>query len=167
MEHGRVRRIQPVYITGAGVVELAACQLGVAPSPHLYSGSIHLEAREATARIRIGPGTCINNNFTAIAERTTIDIGANVLVGVNVSIYDSDFHALSPTQRTAGKQAVGDVRIGCNVFLGSNVTVLKGVSIGEDSVVANGSVVTRDIPPGVCAGGVPCRVLAPLPTPQQ
>ncbi|MCY1423806.1 Galactoside O-acetyltransferase [compost metagenome] len=53
--------------------------------------------------------------------------------------------------------------IGTNVFIGANVTVLKGVTIGDNSVIANGSVVNRDIPANVIAGGVPAKVLGPLP----
>ena len=52
--------------------------------------------------------------------------------------------------------------VGNNVWFGAGVTVLPGVSIGDDSVIAAGSVVTRDIPSGVLAAGIPCRVLRKL-----
>jgi maltose O-acetyltransferase len=164
VNHG-ARFVQPVLVSGRGEVVLGRCQLGVSPSPHLFSGYIHLEARDDTARIVIDDGACLNNNVCLIAERSSITVGADALIGVGVSVYDSDFHSLDPRRRTSGDHACAPVVIGRNVFLGSHVTVLKGVTIGEDSVVGSGSVVTRDVPASVRAGGVPCRVLGPLPGP--
>lgn len=161
INHG-ARIVQPVLVTGQGEVVLGRCQLGVSPSPHLHAGYIHLEAREPGARVTIEDGACINNNTTLIAERSSITIGANALLGVAVSIYDSDFHDLNPANRTAGTHITAPVVVGRNVFIGSQVQVLKGVSIGIDSVIASGSVVTQDVPACVVAAGVPCKPVRPL-----
>lgn len=161
VDHG-ARILQPVLVSGQGLVELGRCQLGVSPSPGLFSGYIHLEAREAQARIVIADGVAINNNATLIAERTSITIGHDTLIGPEVSIMDSDFHGLTPRDRNRGGHAVAPVTIEPECFLGARVTVLKGVTIGRGTVIGNASVVTRTVPSGVVAAGQPCRVLTDL-----
>lgn len=97
---------------------------------------------------------------TVIGATQRIMIGDNVLCGANTTITDFDWHPLDPTQRLTGKATdAKPVIIGNNVWLGLNVTLLKGVRIGDNSVIAAGSVVTQDIPANVIAGGSPCRVL--------
>ena len=54
------------------------------------------------------------------------------------------------------------IHIGNNVWLGASVTVIGGVTIGEGTVIAAGAVVTKDVPAGVVAGGVPCKVIRPI-----
>jgi acetyltransferase-like isoleucine patch superfamily enzyme len=83
-----------------------------------------------------------------------IKIGNNFRCGANALITDSDWH---PDDPRSGNPK--DVIIGDNVWLGLNTTVLKGVSIGENSVIGAESVVTRDIPSNVIAAGNPCRVI--------
>ena len=61
-----------------------------------------------------------------------------------------------------GIPKTGRVVIGENVFAGSNVKILKGVSIGDNTVIGNGSVVTKSIPGNVIAGGFPCRIIKNL-----
>jgi len=93
-----------------------------------------------------------------------IIIGNNVGVGANTIIVDTDFHPLDTTQRrlesSGGRTAA--IVIENDVFIGMNCLVLKGVTIGEGSVIGAGSVVTADVPPGVIAGGNPARVLREL-----
>jgi len=113
--------------------------------------------------ISIGDHCRINNNCTIVSEGGGIEIGPYCLVGTNVEIYDSDFHALDPVKRRTGDaQSIFPVRIGVNVFIGSNVRILKGVNIGDNSVIANSAVVVDSIPPNVIAGGNPARILNPL-----
>jgi maltose O-acetyltransferase len=150
---------QPVLMIGQGRVQLGRCNLGVWPSPYYLNGYIHIEAREATASIEIEDGVWINNNAAIIAERSSIRIGANTLIGTEFTVYDSDFHDLHPNNRMSGMCECESVRIGKNVFIGSRVMVLKGVNIGDNSVIASGSVVTNSIPQNCIAGGVPARVI--------
>lgn len=84
-----------------------------------------------------------------------------MLFGPNVGIYTSG-HPLDPELRASGQEYALPVRIGDRVWLGGNVVVNPGVTIGENSVIGSGSVVTRDIPANVIAAGNPCRVLRPL-----
>ena len=68
-------------------------------------------------------------------------------------------HALDVGQRNEGFEIAYPIKVGNNVWFGSKVTVLGGVTIGDNTVIAAGSVVTKDIPSGVIAAGVPCKVL--------
>ena len=86
-----------------------------------------------------------------------IKIGNNVRCGANTLITDSDWHL--DDSRLGDAQAI---TIKDNVFLGVNVTVLKGATIGKNSVIGAGSVVVSDIPPHVTAAGNPCRVVKSL-----
>lgn len=158
---GRPILNQPLQTMGLGVIEFfGRVELGVFPSPFFFSTYTYIEVRNINAKISIGDGTLINNNFTAIAEHSSITIGKRVLIGAGVEIFDSDFHGLSISDRGLSQPAwAKPVVIEDDVFLGSNVRVLKGVSIGKNSVIANSSVVVKSIPSGVIAGGNPARVI--------
>lgn len=155
---------QPLQCVGRGSVTFANdVRIGVFPSPGFLSTYAYLEARNESATIEIGCGTCINNNFCAIAEFSSISIGRNCLIGTCVEILDSDFHGLSIDQRRMSKAEWAAPVVICDgVFIGSNVKIMKGVTIGLGSVIANGSVVVNDIPAGCIAGGVPARKLGDL-----
>jgi maltose O-acetyltransferase len=79
-----------------------------------------------------------------------------------VQILDSDFHDLHPDRRRGGRPAMAPVHLEENVFIGDGTKILKGVTIGRDSVIGAGSVVTRSIPAGVIAAGNPARVVRDL-----
>lgn len=150
---------QPVLIIGKGNVRLRKSILGVYPSPYFLNGYTHIEAREESASIVIEDGVWINNNAVIIAERSNIHIGMNTLIGSEFTVYDSDFHDLHPSRRMAGTHECKSVLIGKNVFIGSRVTILKGVRIGDNAVIAAGSVVNIDVAENMIAGGVPIRLL--------
>ncbi len=152
---------QPLQSVGLGVIEFSGkVNIGVFPSPFFFSTYAYIEARNSTAKVSIGDGTWINNGFSAIAEHTSICIGQRVMIGTNVEIYDSDFHGIRVCDRVVSKvEWAKPVVIEDDVFLGSNVRVLKGVTIGRGSVIANGSVVIKDIPSSVVAGGIPAKVI--------
>jgi len=103
-----------------------------------------------------------------------IDIGSHCLISWNVGIADSDFHPLEPAQRLIDTQALAPffkdrparpklktapVRIADNVWIGMNAVILKGVTIGENSIVAAGSVVTKSIPPNTVVAGNPAVIV--------
>lgn len=161
---GNVRLIQAAQIIGPGKIVVGKnVQIGFFPSPLFFSTYAYLESRSANAIISIGENTQINNGFIAIAEKSSISIGCNCLIGTSVEIYDSDFHALSFLDRAEGKSHLAkEVRIGDNVFIGSNVKILKGVIIGDGAVIANGAIVTRDIPSSSVAAGIPAIVVGEI-----
>jgi acetyltransferase-like isoleucine patch superfamily enzyme len=158
---GKLHLYQPLQSVGLGIIKFSGTvKIGFFPSPLFFSTYAYIEARNGNATISIGDGTSINNGFIAIAEHTSITIGQRVLIGTNVEIFDSDFHGLQLTDRMKSKaEWAKPVVIEDDVFLGSNVRVLKGVTIGRGSVIANSSVVLKDIPPNVVAGGMPAKVL--------
>lgn len=155
----RATRMQPTLLTGAGSITLQRCTLGYFPSAGYWNGHCYLEAREATAEIVIADGVFLNNGATLVAERSSIRIDSDCLIGPLVQIYDSDFHALAPESRTSGMHHCAAVHLERNVFVGASVIILKGVTIGHDSVIAAGSVVIDNIPPRTIAAGIPARVI--------
>jgi acetyltransferase-like isoleucine patch superfamily enzyme len=100
---------------------------------------------------------------TAITAQQRITLGDRVMCGANVTIIDSDRHPLDPIARHRGDEgASAPIYIGDDVFLGMNVLVLKGVTIGQGAYIAANSVVTHDIPAHAVAAGHPAKVLRML-----
>ncbi|MCY1004188.1 sugar O-acetyltransferase [Nannocystis pusilla] len=112
------------------------------------------------ANIEVGDGFYMNFDGV-ILDCAPVTIGENVLCGPGVHIYAAT-HPLDPEIRITGLETAKPVRIGDRVWLGGGVIVCPGVTIGDDTTIAAGSVVTRDVPAGVLAGGNPCRVIRPL-----
>ena len=161
LQAGKVVRIQPVHLLGRGKISVeGTVNIGYFPSPMFMNTYAHVEARGVNSSIFIGDGTYVNNNFVTIAEHTSISIGKRCMIGTGVEILDSDFHGIRLVDRSRSQpEWAKPVVIGDDVFIGSNVRILKGVTIGDGSVVANASVVTKDIPPNVIAAGSPAKVL--------
>jgi acetyltransferase-like isoleucine patch superfamily enzyme len=117
--------------------------------------SIILQPRESESIIQIGQRTAIMNGCEIIAC-SSIVIGADCRIGPHTLIYDADFHGLAPEVRNElGKTA--KVRLEDNVWIGSRSIILKGVTIEKDSVVAAGSVVTKNVIAGSIVAGNPAR----------
>jgi maltose O-acetyltransferase len=108
----------------------------------------------------IGPGTFINSG-SVILDVGRVTIGADVQIGPNVQLL-TPTHPLDPEVRRSGAEAAEPIAIGDNAWLGGGVIVCPGVSIGRDTVVGAGAVVTRDLPSGVLAVGNPARVIRSL-----
>lgn len=105
----------------------------------------------------LGKNVYANFNLTLVDD-THIYIGDYVMLGPNVTIATAG-HPIEPSLRKDVAQFNIPVTIGSNVWLGAHCVVLPGVTIGENSVIGAGSVVTKDIPANVVAVGNPCRVL--------
>lgn len=115
---------------------------------------------EVGHNIAVGDNVIINHNCT-LMDNTDIIIGNNVLIGPNTSLYTVN-HSLNPEERVKGVCTNYPIKVGDNVWLGGNVVVMPGVSIGNNSVIGAGSVVTRSIPANVIAVGNPCRIIRKL-----
>ena len=96
-----------------------------------------------------------------ILDVATVTIGDDVQIGPYVQLLTAT-HPLEPDPRRDKWESAEPIVIGDNVWLGGGVIVCPGVSIGDDTVVAAGSVVTRDLPAGVLAAGTPARVVREL-----
>jgi acetyltransferase-like isoleucine patch superfamily enzyme len=118
---------------------------------------------EEGARLEAGADFFMTGGTLCAAER--IIIGNHVSVGANTIIVDTDFHPLDPDLRrlSPAEAKSAPVVIEDNAFIGMNCLVLKGVTIGQDSVVGAGSVVTRDVPPRTIVAGNPAKVVRELP----
>ena len=120
----------------------------------------------------VGDFTLLNGALIMAEEK--IEIGSHCLISWNVGIADSDFHPLDPAQRLVDAQALAPyfkdrprrpklktapVKIADNVWIGMNAVILKGVTIGENCVVAAGSVVTKGVEPNTVVAGNPAVVV--------
>lgn len=109
--------------------------------------------------IAIGRNVFINSGCH-FQDQGGIAIGDGAPIGHNVVLATVN-HALEPEKRRRNRYA--PIRIGENVWIGSNATILPGVTLGDWAVVAAGAVVTKDVPPMTVVGGVPARVLRTIP----
>ena len=103
-----------------------------------------------------GDNVYANFNLTVVDD-VEIVVGNNVLFAPNCTLTTAN-HPINPELRRKTYQYAKKIVLKDNVWLGSNVVVLPGVTIGENSVIGAGSVVSRDIPANVVAMGVPCKV---------
>lgn len=121
----------PNVINQGGTVEIGNCSLFPGVRIECWKG----------ATVRVGKGTYLNRN-TEIVAAVSVTIGRDCKIARDVLIMDTDQHAVS-----TGELRNLPVEIGDRVWLGSRAIILKGVSIGHDSVVGAGAVVTKSVPP--------------------
>ena len=107
--------------------------------------------------IEIGENFYANHNLV-ILDAAKVTFGDNVFIGPNCSFYTPQ-HPLDVETRNKGLEYAFPVKVGNNVWFGGNITVLPGVTIGDNTVIGAGSIVTKDIPYNVIAAGNPCRVI--------
>lgn len=108
-------------------------------------------------RCFIGDRTFINHG-AYLMDGARIAIGKDCFIGPNLGAYTAQ-HPLLPAERNRCLEKAGPITIGDNCWLGGDVKIMPGVAIGEGSVIGAGSVVTKSIPAGVIAMGVPCKVV--------
>lgn len=106
---------------------------------------------------KLGANVFINSNCTVL-DIAEVTIGDNTMLGPNCSLYTVN-HPTAADLRLSGQERGRAITIGKNVWLGGNVVVLGGVSIGDNTVVGAGSVVTRSLPANVVAAGNPARIV--------
>jgi len=124
---------------------------------------------------KVGDFTLLNGALIMAEER--VEIGSYCLISWNVGIADSDFHPLDPAQRKMDALALAPfyeqrpprpsirtapVRIADNVWIGMGALILKGVEIGENSVIAAGTIVTKSVPANVVVAGNPGVIVKQL-----
>ena len=167
VRHPRARLRLDGTVTGAGTL-----QFGV-QWPGRFHRESHLVLRRggalsvtgdfsiySGATVTVGEGASLSlgdgyiNGDASISCFVDVRIGRGVAIGPELMLIDDDRHQLTGTRRTSGPIVIGD-----HVWLGARVTVLKGVTIGDDAIVAAGAVVTKDIPPAELWGGVPANAI--------
>lgn len=107
--------------------------------------------------ISVGENFYTNHNVT-ILDGAKVAFGNNVFIAPNC-VFSTAGHAIDSEQRGRGLEIAQPITVGDDVWFGANVTVLPCVTIGSNTVIGAGSVVTKDIPSGVIAVGNPCRVM--------
>ncbi|HEX8464931.1 MAG TPA: acyltransferase [Abditibacterium sp.] len=157
---------------GIGCDVRTGLRLKLAPGADLRIGPGCVFERDATLEcsgvLHIGARSIFGHHCTLAAKESLI-VGEDCLIAEMVSIRDHD-HRFDDfdTPISAQGEVCAPVRIGNNVWLAARVVVIKGVTIGDGSIVGAGAVVTKDIPAGAIAVGVPARVVkmrsgAPIP----
>ncbi|WP_315079978.1 DapH/DapD/GlmU-related protein [uncultured Clostridium sp.] len=150
---------QKCIFDGDGIVKIGDnVTLGYELSPHFYGFYILIQARGKNSIISIGNNTIFSNDITIIAQRQ-IKIGERCLIGDRLTMYDNDSHEIDPSTRTRSYGKAAPINIGNNVWIGSVVTILKGVNIGDNSVIAANSVVTNDVPANTIVAGNPATIV--------
>ena len=107
--------------------------------------------------VHFGKNVYANFNLTCVDD-THIYVGDYTMIGPNVTLATAG-HPILPELREKGYQFNMPIHIGKNCWLGAGVVVLPGITIGDNTVVGAGSIVTKDLPPNVVAVGNPCKVL--------
>ena len=110
--------------------------------------------------VHFGKGVYANFNLTCVDD-THIYVGDYTMIGPNVTLATAG-HPILPRLREKAYQYNMPIKIGKKCWLGAGVIVLPGVTIGDNSVIGAGSVVTKDIPANVVAVGNPCKVMRPI-----
>lgn len=110
------------------------------------------------ANLTIGNNVYVNAGV-GIAANKEIVIGDNVKIGPRTSIFDSNYHRMDSTDKG---ELTKRITIGNNVWIGADCTILPGVTIGDNSVIAAKSTVNKNVPNNVLAGGSPAKVIREL-----
>lgn len=116
-----------------------------------------LHANFGGKHVHFGKNVYANYNLTMVDD-SHIYVGDNTMIGPNVTIATAG-HPIDPALRDVQAQFNMEVHIGRNVWIGGGCVLLPGVSIGDNTVIGAGSIVTKDIPANVVAYGNPCRVI--------
>jgi acetyltransferase-like isoleucine patch superfamily enzyme len=125
---------------------------------------VWLRTQHAENQLTVFPGAAIELaagvflNGAMLHAKRLIRVGERSMLGFGSRVFDADLHDLDADT----PERVEPVRIGARCWIGANVHILRGVTLGDDVVVGAGSVVTRDLPSRVLAAGVPARVLRPI-----
>lgn len=112
---------------------------------------------EFGTNITVGDDVYINFGCI-ILDCAKVTIGSHTLIGPNAGLYAAN-HSTDATERINGGCYSKPIHIGKNVWLGGDVKIIGGVSVGDNTIIGAGSVVTKDIPSNVIAVGNPCRVI--------
>lgn len=109
--------------------------------------------------LQVGAGTTMVDVHIAVTENSRVVIGEDCMFANDIDIRTGDSHSVIDTQTGERLNHAGDILIGWHVWIAPHTIVLKGVNIGENSIIATGAVVTKSCEPGVIMGGNPAKVI--------
>jgi acetyltransferase-like isoleucine patch superfamily enzyme len=155
--HENVMKPWYVHISGPNI-RIGKCLTAIGEPMHRVQVGVWGRA-EGQGRIEIGDDVLMSPG-TRLSASDEIVVGNGVMMANGTYITDSDWHTIY--DRTERDDRVTPVHIGDNVWLGDHSTVLKGVTIGDNSVVAARAVVTKDVPANVVVAGNPAKVVKEL-----
>lgn len=159
---GKPKLYMPLLLKGDGKISFGDnVQIGVTAAHFTYSSYNYILALGKNTQVSIGSNVVMANG-ASIQATSGISVGDNVMIGINCFLVDTDGHDLDPNKRMDGDVKSATITIENNVVIFYNSVVLKGVTIGENSVIGSCSVVTKNIPPNVFAAGNPARVIRNL-----
>ncbi|KXF80876.1 sugar O-acetyltransferase [Enterovibrio coralii] len=141
-------------IDGKKRSELLSQLMGEIPSSSIIRSPFYCEFGKT---ISIGEGTFINMNVTML-DGAKINIGKNVLIGPNTQFYTAS-HSLNYLERRQWETYCKPITVEDDVWIGGNVVINQGVTIGARSVIAANSVVNSDVPPDSLYGGTPAKLI--------
>ncbi|MGN7485180.1 sugar O-acetyltransferase [Priestia megaterium] len=126
----------------------------------LTGENVHVEPN---IRVDYGYNIFVGENFSANFDCTILDVcevrfGDNCILAPGVQIYTAT-HPLHPTERNSGKEYAKPITFGNNVWIGGSAVINPGVTVGDNVVIASGSVVTKDVPNNVVVGGNPAKII--------
>lgn len=156
--------LTPTSFKGRGRIRIhASATFGVVGAPGNHACS-YIEARTQNSLIDIGPGCAFNNRVSLISDGASIQFGARCLLGEDVYVVDSNFHDLHVARRMQPDPRPEGVEVGDDVFIGARAMLLKGVRIGNGSVVAAGAVLPPRMvaPPLSIIAGNPATIIGSL-----
>ena len=118
---------------------------------------------EPNIRVDYGYNIFVGENFSANFDCVILDVcevrfGDNCMLAPGVHVYTAT-HPLDPTERNSGKEYAKPIIFGDNVWIGGSAVINPGVSIGDNVVIASGSVVTKDVPNNIVVGGNPAKII--------
>lgn len=148
---GRNVAIEPfcsVGTSGAGILTIGSCSTVKQRSEIIASGGT----------LSIGDGAFVGTG-TFIVARQSITIGDHALIAEYVTIRDQDHRYGGDVPTAKNGFETSPIVIGDNVWIGAKATITRGVTIGDNAVIAAGAVVIDDIPPNAIVGGVPAKIL--------
>ncbi len=154
MDYNQLRSTQKAERLALLRALLAACSEDIIIEPPFFV--------DYGCNMRVGKAFYANHNLVVL-DGAPITFGDHVFIGPNCC-FSTAGHPLDPAQRNAGLEYAKPITIGNNVWIGMGVQVLPGVTIGDNAVIGAGSVVTKDIPAGMLAYGVPCRPIREIAT---
>lgn len=152
-----------IYISRSGICKIGnRCMIASSRLSSISGAEMKtkIEIRHG-AKLILGNNVGISGGTLFCTEAITV--GDNVKIGFGTHIYDTDFHSLDAIDRISKedvqKAKKKPVRIGNNVFVGTQCVILKGVNIGDNAVIAAGSIVVKDIPANEVWGGNPAKFI--------